>query len=569
MFLDELNTTNNLYNETVKYLNDTYTQISNICEDLNIDKSFMRVQNYLFLNEINENYDYYIQCISRNDIVLEGRVWDTIKEFFKKVVEMIMKIWHWIINFFKMIIGKVKELFNKIRKKKAKSPQKISLSQIHITNNNAEIKTYSVNSIEEIQPQIDQINKDISKILQQKNNEQNILINKMKHEIDKKSHILNDSSNILQEKEIYGKGKITHNQDENNGELTDVIGHFLMTDAQVNNDHKSIESFQKNKLQLILESKDIVQEYKNFVTSDFKKMALSLMSTEDINNYTPEELDNIMKISSENINNLPDDPEKVKGIIRLRLSYNKRITGLLSKIIKINYQVLGYSAMEANMLANGIASGDTEAIRKFKLDLLNNSDKYYDKARGTYDLTPIGGGYVFRTTENLGELEAQGIDTLVQDSLRWDCIILAHGNTGTENEMEAEVEINRLAEKAALINQEYIDNRTKIENSSGNNEYLLKRQKKLENEYNKITKEIRKIESNFKPKGDVKWVMQPVYSKHSGPFVVMEDLVKQLVHEGFKRILIMSCNPGSHKLPTSLTKIPGVLIKYGNNTILR
>ncbi len=60
------------------------------------------------------------------------------------------------------------------------------------------------------------------------------------------------------------------------------------------------------------------------------------------------------------------------------------------------------------------------------------------------------------------------------------------------------------------------------------------------------------------------WGCQPTKTLKAGPFDNMDDLVRQLIKEGYKKICIEDCNPGGHKLADDIMKTKGVLINYSN-----
>ena len=64
------------------------------------------------------------------------------------------------------------------------------------------------------------------------------------------------------------------------------------------------------------------------------------------------------------------------------------------------------------------------------------------------------------------------------------------------------------------------------------------------------------------------WHIQPVNTLHHGVFIDMNDLIKALIDEGFKKIFIMSCNPGHHELDPEIKKRKGVIINHAMNSLL-
>lgn len=68
--------------------------------------------------------------------------------------------------------------------------------------------------------------------------------------------------------------------------------------------------------------------------------------------------------------------------------------------------------------------------------------------------------------------------------------------------------------------------------------------------------------------GKTYWSVQPIYTLNGGPYTKMDDLIRQLYKEGFKKIYIMSCNPGHHELSDDLKKIKDLHITMGRNTVM-
>lgn len=62
------------------------------------------------------------------------------------------------------------------------------------------------------------------------------------------------------------------------------------------------------------------------------------------------------------------------------------------------------------------------------------------------------------------------------------------------------------------------------------------------------------------------WGVQPIKTMHGGPYTNMNDVVRQLIKEGFKNIYILSCNPGEHELAADILKTPGVKIRHSTNS---
>lgn len=67
---------------------------------------------------------------------------------------------------------------------------------------------------------------------------------------------------------------------------------------------------------------------------------------------------------------------------------------------------------------------------------------------------------------------------------------------------------------------------------------------------------------NMEPKGEYIWTCQPTRSLSGGPFTEVNELLRQLIKEGFKKIVVNDCNPGGHSIAKDILETPGVLINY-------
>lgn len=62
------------------------------------------------------------------------------------------------------------------------------------------------------------------------------------------------------------------------------------------------------------------------------------------------------------------------------------------------------------------------------------------------------------------------------------------------------------------------------------------------------------------------WSCQPTRTLNGGPFEEVNELVRQLIKEGFKTILIEDCNPGHHELAKDIMDTKGIVINYSKNS---
>lgn len=60
------------------------------------------------------------------------------------------------------------------------------------------------------------------------------------------------------------------------------------------------------------------------------------------------------------------------------------------------------------------------------------------------------------------------------------------------------------------------------------------------------------------------WYCQPTRTLKAGPFDDVNDLVRELIKEGYKKIFIKDCNPGGHKLADDIMNTKGILINHSD-----
>lgn len=81
-------------------------------------------------------------------------------------------------------------------------------------------------------------------------------------------------------------------------------------------------------------------------------------------------------------------------------------------------------------------------------------------------------------------------------------------------------------------------------------------------------KSLAKLYKKMRSEGKVAWTIQPIHTLKAGPFTDVNDLVRQLIKEGFKNINLIACNPGRHTLAKDILDTPGVKIHHSNTSLL-
>lgn len=281
-----------------------------------------------------------------------------------------------------------------------------------------------------------------------------------------------------------------------------------------------IEYFDKEKAKAIIESEDIVKEYNKMINGTLKE----IMEDSDITDQSIEgTVRSIQRlntnggaighatttaqalrsggISDDQVEKYikgvyfyeTDNPQAIKLLLQLRIKYNQKIVNLMRKAIECNYKILGYTESEAKLLLKDLdddSNKSNSAIGKIKKDISANREKFIKNNGDCIDLTSLGFGKIFMSN-------GKGND--FRDPY--------HQFNNSDNTSQA------------------LDN------------YLQKA----------MTHDAVVICHGASDGTD--WIMQPIHTDKSGKtFTNMNELVQELIKEGYRKILIGACNPGSHKL---------------------
>lgn len=333
-----------------------------------------------------------------------------------------------------------------------------------------------------------------------------------------------------------------------------------------------IESFDKEKAKYILESKNIVEEYNIWINAEVDRMMNPnfIHPSQGTGEFLGKQLAYAMEtagLSKQEIKNYligtfyytTDDPEKIKKMLTLRLEYNNKITSILQKMIQLNYKLLGYTEKEMEQLSSDLKSEDNKsniAALEIKRRIYQNKSKFLTNGGECVDLTSLGFGKIFITKgkDFLGlnsnyagandNNELQAIDGLLQKAMKYDAIVMCHGFSANGVEY-------RVLQKRS---KENIETSKKL----GASQDQLDRMQKYDFDGKTIAKDNK--DSVIKKR----WVMQPIRSDKSDYYTDMNSFIARLIKEGYRKILIAACNPGSHKLDPKLLATPGVKILYSD-----
>ena len=226
---------------------------------------------------------------------------------------------------------------------------------------------------------------------------------------------------------------------------------------------KSLEDYDKEMDEMLIEAKNISEVYKALTESTISKMKdrfdkVSSVSeyfqnfdTSLLNNATLAELSPEDFMRSRNVflsdEEIARDPEKLRNMAKFRIQYCNAMVKMFQNMLKINNKALGLSAEEAAVIAKAVG-GDSKqrkmGIQQVKAAVLKNESKF--KTRYGFDFTSLGGGQVITSGESLGAISrAFTVERMLQFAMDNDLTVLSHGGAaakGQEAKLEKILELN-------------------------------------------------------------------------------------------------------------------------------
>lgn len=338
-----------------------------------------------------------------------------------------------------------------------------------------------------------------------------------------------------------------------------------------------IETFDTKKAQLILESENIVKEYNKWINAEIDEILKYDRETTQIGNtgeadICAKNIAYVMKtfnIPKEDIKKYikgtfffeSDNPEEIKSLLTCRINYCNKIARLLSDMLRKNYQILGIDEYIVDSFLQTNKDNPAAIASEIRNLIVQNKNKFITNNGECVDLTSLGFGKIFFSkgddfTNTFSRVAnssltivpaykdrdnaSQAIDSFLQKSTEFDAIIVCHGMSSNDKKY-----------------QKLLDKQDKA----------LKKINKLGLEKAPYSTVIDRDKVKLSGNNKERWMMQPIRSDKSDYFVDMNNFLRQLIKEGYKKVLIASCNPGSHKVDKDITDTIQVLYSDYSNLI--
>jgi len=265
-------------------LNEARDNLISFCKENGIDyfNDEILIESFEYVNSLDEN------------ILLEGKFLDSIKDIGKKLVEFIVYLWKKVIEFFRWIWNKIKDFFLKIKEKisgdkstKTKKPVKVGFINVSPDGSKVSVQEKSVNDINEINVEISKACKSIS--------------NAIKYNTDTQTRSVNYLKQKLEEQQ-------KKREMENKSESGIILKNYAYKDAITDNANCLVMSSVDNFDPLIQESNDkstLDKSYKpkeRYNLNSYKKISLSdssfLSYLKDDKRWDKEKVNNLLKYNT-------------------------------------------------------------------------------------------------------------------------------------------------------------------------------------------------------------------------------------------------------------------------------
>ena len=532
----------------MKFLEVCETDISS---DIIIENNIVETENYLKSVAEEYNIDYKTNEISPIEYLYEDSIFSKIKNFikmiFQKAIQFLVKIWKFITNLIKKAWNFFTNLIKRIMGKKTDNTQKIELKSGFISLESAKFQEETFKSKEEIR---DEYKKSLTKISNKIKKLSYENINFMKRlESKTNSKVAKESFNILEEKVVYNDKFF--NIDINNPSLADTSLRDAFTSINDVNivvqgksyiEHQGkydLKILSTKRLEAIKKAKTLSEGYNMLIEGHLDEM-LELYTSDPSGfneksqqqcGYTIESsmcqialdmikqgkytLDDIIKYFRSTF--YPDfhgtEQEiemQINQWVNLKINYNKSLINCLSNMVKNNTDIFGISMKEADLITQDLSNENYDSIKKLIRRRIYDFIKF---DRTVLDFREIGLGCVV-----ISDAANDGFEGYFKYN-KWSTSIFDGDITDLAIQYLTKYDIT-------VISHGNIDT-------------------------------------------DGRWIVDPVKTPNgSGPYTDMEDYIRKLISEGFKRINVASCNPGGVILSEDLRKNKKVLIQMSKSSTL-
>lgn len=215
-------------------------------------------------------------------------------------------------------------------------------------------------------------------------------------------------------------------------------------------ENEQMEYIKENKLAVILNSLKALQTQFAILVSIIEDRKVDDII---VNRYV-EELgitqDTIVNIITNSVYTPTNNPDEVRAVLNARASYNRTITSILQTALEMNYQFLGLSKDEAQIMINQIGKSDNDRNKVMSIIRERLRDpEVIQKAKRSYgfDLSEFNGGKIIYAPEAIDLQKFGNLEYMFQSAMEYDMVVISHGNISAKEITDNQQRIKEQAQK--------------------------------------------------------------------------------------------------------------------------
>lgn len=215
-------------------------------------------------------------------------------------------------------------------------------------------------------------------------------------------------------------------------------------------ENEQMEYIKENKLAVILNSLKALQTQFAILVSIIEDRKVD---DAVVNRYV-EELgitqDTIVNIITNSIYTPTNNPDEVRAVLNARASYNRTITSILQTALEMNYQFLGLSKDEAQIMINQIGKSDNDRNKVMSIIRERLRDpEVIQKTKRSYgfDLSEFNGGKIIYAPEAIDLQKFGNLEYMFQSAMEYDMVVISHGNISAKEITDNQQRIKEQAQK--------------------------------------------------------------------------------------------------------------------------
>ncbi|MDY5646964.1 MAG: hypothetical protein SPF22_08180 [Candidatus Onthovivens sp.] len=436
-----------------------------------------------------ENTNTYLDSVlekRENEIVQEGvigTIWEGIKMLFTAVIKAIVWLWKKLVSFVKLIVDGIKWLFgissssniapehNKMitttfsismndgKEVKKEVDNKKDLEKFHMENIRNISKVIDKLTKEEIET-IENYEKMYGKELAKKESLTDITLERVIGKYEYRDLVMNDYEKYKDE--ILSDEGVNDSDKEYLQHIIDKYSAYGLTDTDAKGslgsgtsivgyaEDKSFGLFDIKKAELVLQNKNFIEAYRAYAAEDYPKYLEHLGTFAGAARHQIFIYELLDKLTSDSATKLqylklntlysifPDDEEKTKLLLQLRINMNKSIIRILQNLVKNNKMILeidkdALSILNKDLDIRELQRGSSKTIKAVTQYIYNHTREFLNG--NMLDLRKFGMGVALYSDKITNDPEvkkaflssSEVFEQVILNCIRYHINIYSHG----------------------------------------------------------------------------------------------------------------------------------------------